>query len=189
MATPERPRRERATTPTDPIEALEDLESQAAAWSRDERAVEVSDRAIEAYRSVTLAARLVASLGRQIVVDLGSAGRVRGRLAGAGDGWAAVTEDGRGVDALVLTAAASGVRGLADGAASAAAWPLASRRSASAVLLRQVADRAPVILTLRDGEQRRGRAGRLGADFLEITGDDGVTTLVVLASVAVVRRA
>ncbi|QWC84062.1 hypothetical protein KLP28_10615 [Nocardioidaceae bacterium] len=185
---PDGPRPERSLPVPDPVEALSDLESQAAAWSREEREAEVDDRVVEAYRSVTLAARLVASLGRDLVVDLGRAGRVRGELTGAGDGWA-VLEDDRGVETVVLTEAVSVVHGAVHAAASAAAWPLSSRRSLAASLTRQLADQAPVVLTLRDGERRSGRGRRVGADFLELGVDDGGTVLVALSAVATVRRA
>ena len=180
---------DRALPAADPVEALDDLEAQAAAWSRDEREVEVVDRAIEAYRSVTLAARLVASLEREVDVDLGAAGRVRGRLVGAGDGWVVIDGGGTVGDVLVLAGAVVGVRGAADRAATAAAWPLASRRSLGSAILRQVAGGVPLVVTLRDGERRRGRAGRLGADFLEVIDEDGDATLLAIDAIAVMRPA
>ena len=189
---PPRESRQRREPVPDPIEALADLESQAAAWSREERDVEVEDRALEAYRSVTLAARLVASLGREVAVDLGPAGHVRGTLAAAGDGWAVIEHESG--ETLVLAHAIAAARGIADGAASAAAWPLSSRRSLAAVLQRLAADQAPLTVLARDGGRYRGAVVRIGADFVELAhrGADGVAetgpTLLMITALASLRR-
>src|SRR3954469_14221868 len=74
---------------------LDDLEGQAAGLYDAERAPEIADRSRGEYRTVSLASRLMASVDRELTLELAGVGPVSGRLARVADGWCLVKGPGQ----------------------------------------------------------------------------------------------
>lgn len=160
---------------------LEDLEAQAVALHDADRRAEVADRARAEYRDVPLAARLMASCGAQLALQVEGVGVVTGRLARVGTGWCAV--QAAGTDWVVSTPALVAVRGASDRAVPEVAWRRTDRLGLGSVL-RQHAEAGLVCHAhLRDGTRHEGRVARVGSDFLELQGQ-GRTSLVSLGHLA-----
>src|SRR3954469_17121084 len=66
---------------------LEDLAGQAAALYDAERAPELADRSRAEYQQVTLAARLMASVDREVTLEVLGVGAVTGELSRVATGW------------------------------------------------------------------------------------------------------
>ena len=75
------------------FDLLDDLEGQAEALYAAERDAELADRSRAEYAGVTLAGRLMASVGRDVLLDLDGTGPVRGELRRVGTGWCLVSGD------------------------------------------------------------------------------------------------
>ena len=91
------------------FDLLDDLEGQAEALYAAERDAELVDRSRAEYASVSLASRLMASVGRQVVLEVTGSGGVRGELRRVGSGWCLVS--GTTGDWLVCVDAVTSVRG------------------------------------------------------------------------------
>ncbi|NPC95946.1 hypothetical protein [Nocardioides sp. zg-DK7169] len=165
---------------------LDDLEQQAGALYDAERAPEVADRARAEYRSVTLAGRLMASLGHDVVLEVAGAGPVAGRLARVTPTWCLLTAAGQ--DRVVLLGAVRAVEGLSERAVPEVAWsPLARLGLASALRRLAEAGERCVVVT-RGATSYDGRLGRVGADFVEIeTGAARRVLLLAFDAIAVVQ--
>lgn len=161
---------------------FDDLEQQAAAQFGIERDLEVLERARAEYTSVTLASRLVATLGREIDVDVAGVGSVGGELRRVGDGWLLL--HGHAQDWLIPSAAVQMVHGASQRSAAEATWsPLHKLRLGSA--LRRLAESEErCVIHLRDGGRHEGRLLRVGADFAEVSTPSGATALVAFQSLA-----
>jgi len=165
---------------------LDDLEGQAEALYDAERAPEVADRGRAEYRSVSLAARLMASLDLDVTLELLGAGGVSGQLIRVGTGWCLVR--GAGQDWLIRLEAVAAVQGASDRAVPEVAWPVASKLGLGSVFRRLADGAEPCTLHLVDGRRHDGVVRRVGADFLELaTGDVGRVVLVALGQVAGVQ--
>jgi hypothetical protein len=158
------------TWETELLALFDDLEQQAEGLALVQRDAEVAELARAEYAEVELGARLHASIGSVVEVAARGAGMLRGRLAGAGDGWCllADTELGSGHEWVVPISSILSVRGLGAGARPEAARPVTARLGVAAVLRRVADAREDIVLVRADGEHRRGRIGRVGADFLEL---------------------
>lgn len=170
------------------FDVLEDLEAQAESAYDAERRVDLEDRSRAEYREVTLAARLVASLGHDLEVDVAGVGPVRGVLERTGDGWLLLRAPAQ--DWVVRTAALDRVVGASDRAVPEAAWsPL--QRLGVASLLRRLADAGSrCVVHTRDGRRHEVVVTRVGADFLEAlegTGDSRRPVLLTLGGLAAVQ--
>ena len=88
---------------------LDDLEGQAAGLYDAQRAPELEDRGRAEYQQVTLASRLVASLDRELTLDLHGVGAVTGQLVRVGTGWCLMR--GPGQDWVVRLDAVGAVQG------------------------------------------------------------------------------
>lgn len=163
---------------------LDDLEQQASgAWAA-ERDLEVAERARAEYARVTLAARLMAAVGGHVDLVLAGAGPVSGTLERVADGWCLV--ESRGAEWVVRTAAIQVVRGGTSGAVAAEVWPVTARLGLGSALRGLAGERC--VARLLDGTSVEGRAGRAGADFLEVMVERGQTVLVTHTALAAVRR-
>jgi hypothetical protein len=156
---------------------LDDLEHQAAALYDAERLPELADRERAEYQQVTLASRLMASVDRDVTLDLAGVGAVSGRLERVADGWLVLS--GHGQDWVVRTAAVAVAHGLSERAVPEVAWPVvAGLRLGSA--LRRLADGAvPCSLHLVDGRRHDGVVTRVGADFVELSAGSPARLVVV----------
>lgn len=150
---------------------FDDLEAQAEGLALASRDAEVAELARAEYAAVDLESRLHASTGRPVTATVAGAGALRGRLVRAGAGWCLLATGT--AEWVVLTAALTGVRGLAAGARPMDARSLPARLGIGSVLRSVAEERAPVLLVDRDGARRTGRVGRVGADFLELGGPAG----------------
>lgn len=164
---------------------LEDLEAQAESLHHQERVIEVADRARVEYGSVTLDARLMASVGRSVEVDVLVAGRLRGEVERVGPGWFQLHE-ATGTS-WVRTACVIALRGVSDRALPELAWSPVDRLGLGSVLRRLSDEQETVVLRLSDGGRHEGRVARVGADFLELADRVGGVTLVPLVHLTAVR--
>jgi hypothetical protein len=165
---------------------LDDLEGQAAALYDAERAPDLADRSRAEYRSVSLAARLMASVDLDVTLEVAGPGAVSGRLARIGTGWCLLR--GPGQDWVVRLEVVTAVHGASDRAVPEVAWP-STAGLGFAGALRRLADAAePCSVHLTDGGRHDGTLRRVGADFVELaTGESARVLLVAAAHVAAVQ--
>jgi hypothetical protein len=165
---------------------LDDLEGQAAALYAADRAPELADRSRAEYQTVTLAARLMAAVDREVTLDVAGVGAVSGRLGRVATGWCSLS--GAGQDWVVRTEAVTAVHGGSERAVPELAWPAVARLGLGAAL-RRLADAAePCSVHLTDGRRHDGVLVRVGADFVELaSGEPARPVLVVLGHVAAIR--
>lgn len=164
---------------------LDDLEQQAEALYDAERDADLADRSRAEYAQVTLAGRLMASVGRELGLSLVGVGAVTGTLQRVGPDWCLL--HGSGQDWVVRTAVVLRVRGASERAVPELAWsPVASLGLGSA--LRRVADsRSPCRVHLVDGAQHEVLLTRVGRDFVEAAGPDGQALLFPFGQLAAVQ--
>lgn len=165
---------------------LEDLESQAEALYDAERGADLADRSRAEYASVTLASRLMASVGQEIGLVVRDVGPVAGTVERVADGWCEVARTGQ--QWVLPLAAVVSVTGGSPRSVPEAAWsPVARLRIGSA--LRRLADaRAECRIHLLGGGGLDGRLERVGADFVEVVPAVGPVVLVHLAGLAAVQH-
>lgn len=165
---------------------LDDLEHQAGAAFALERSLEVEERARAEYSAVTLAGRLMASLDREVRLELAGALPVSGRLARVAAGWC-LLEGGH--DAWVVPCdAVLSAYGLAGRATPREAWPAAAALGLGSALRRLAEAGEPCRLRMRDGSVHDVRLGRVGADFLEAyAGDAALPGLHAFTALAAVQ--
>ena len=165
---------------------FDDLEGQATALYGAEREAELADRSRSEYAAVTLASRLMASVGLPVTLDLAGATRAEGELRRVGGGWLLLS--GGHAEWVVPMDAVTGVAGASERSVPEVAWsPLARLGLGSA--LRRLADAGEdVVLHGRDGGLWRVRLHRVGQDFVEVDQADGAgRRLVPFVAVAAVR--
>lgn len=168
----------------DLFDLFDDLEQQAEALYDGERVLELADRSRAEYQQVTLASRLMASVGDGVVLDLRGAGAVRGTLERVATGWCLVRGPGR--DWVVRTEAITLVHDPSDRSVPEVAWsPVAKLGLGSA--LRRVADAGErCVLHLVDGTRHEARLLRVGSDFVEAQVPGGAV-LVAFSALAAVQ--
>jgi hypothetical protein len=151
------------------FDLLDDLEGQAAALFAAERAAELADRSRAEYATVTFEARLMASVGREVALDVAGAGRVAGALRRVGAGWCLVTGAGR--DCLVPTGAVETAAGLSERAVPEVAWSPVARLGLGSALRRLADEGVPCVLLTRSGSRHDVVLARVGRDFMEADAD------------------
>ena len=164
---------------------LDDLEQQAEALYDAERDAELVDRSRAEYQQVTLASRLMASVGQEVVLDVTGVGAVGGVLERVGHGWCLVTAGTQ--DWVVRLGAVAAVRGGSGRSVPEVAWSPVARLGLGAAL-RRVADAgARCVLHLVDGTTHEALVRRVGADFVEAVGAEGRSVLVAFGALAAVQ--
>jgi hypothetical protein len=165
---------------------LDDLEAQAETLYDAERAAELADRSRSEYAQVNLAARLMASTGREVTLEVLGVGPVVGTLDRVATGWCVVGAARQ--DWVVRLAAVTGVRGASERAQPEVAWPPVARLGLGSAL-RRLADGAErCTLHLIDGRRADGVLRRVGADFAELArGEAEQVELVSLERLAAVQ--
>jgi hypothetical protein len=172
------------------FEVFDDLEQEAEGLALRSRDAEAGERARELYSEVDLASRFHGSVGAAVEVTVVGAGTLRGRLARTGRGWCLLAlDDASGREAVVDLGGLLSVRGLAPRATPAVTRPVTTRLRLASALRSVAADGDAVAVTRIDGEVRRGRLGRVGADFVELLLEAGRAEVVPMSALAVVRRA
>jgi hypothetical protein len=165
---------------------LDDLEQQAEALYDVERALELADRSRAEYQQVTLASRLMASVGGPVGLDVRGVGAVAGVLERVGTGWCLV--HGSGQDWIVPLAAVVTVRDASERSAPEVAWSPVARLGLGSALRRLAEAGERCVLHLADGRLLDGTVRRVGADFVEARiGEDGRTVLVPFGSLGAVQ--
>ena len=164
---------------------LDDLEQQAEALYAADRAGELADRSRAEYAAVTLASRLMASIGQELLVEVSGPGQVAGVLQRVGADWCLV--HGPAQDWLVRLAAVVAVEGASERSLPEVAWsPLARLGLGSA--LRRLADAGErCLLHAVDGGSREVVLTRVGRDFVEASMGEGRTVLLPLDRLAAVQ--
>lgn len=163
---------------------LDDLEQQAEALYAAERDADLADRSRAAYREVTLASRLMASVGAEVRLDVTGVGAVTGVLERVGEGWCLVS--GPAQDWVVHLPAVTTVTGAAERSVPEVAWSPVARLGLGSAL-RRIADAGErCVLHLVDGTAYDAHLRRIGADFAEATAGDRVV-LVPFAALAAVQ--
>ncbi|MEP9383891.1 hypothetical protein [Nocardioides sp. KR10-350] len=165
---------------------FDDLESQAeAAYARD-REAELEDRSRAEYAEVAFAARLMASVGRDVAVDVRGVGTLQGTLERVAKGWFLVSAGA--VDWVVRQDAVGSIAGAADRAVPDVAWPAVARLGLGSALRRLAEAGERCLVHRTDGVRHEGVVRRVGADFVELlSGEAGRVVLVPFGSLAAVQ--
>jgi hypothetical protein len=166
------------------LDLFDDLEQQAAGLALVERDALVAEQSRAEYAGVDLSARLHASLGSRVQVDVAGLGTLDASLQRVGDGWCLLDVSGRAW--VVALPAVVSVRGLVGGGVAAAARSLSARLGLGSALRNLAEDRAEVVLHRTDGQILRGLLGRVGLDFVEVGTSERVD-VVPFTAVAVLR--
>jgi hypothetical protein len=168
------------------FQLFDDLEGQASASFALEREAELADRRRAEYQQVTLSARLMASLDRDLTLEVAGVGTVSGVLERVATGW--VLLRGAGQDWVVREAAVTGVRGASERAVPAVAWPAVAGLGLGSALRRLADAGERCVFHSTDGTRHEGVAHRVGGDFVEVSvGDRAQVVLVPFATLAAVQ--
>lgn len=164
---------------------LDDLEQQADALYDAERAPELADRSRAEYQQVTLAGRLMASVGEQVQLGVLGAGPVSGDLERVAAQWCVVR--GNGQDWIVRLAAVTTAAGVSGRAVPEVAWSPVARLGVGSALRRLAEARERCVVHLVDGAAHDGTVGRVGHDFAELVVAGERTLLVAFDALAAVQ--
>lgn len=165
---------------------FDDLESQASAAYALDREAEIADRSRSEYAQVTLAGRLMASVGMELVVEIRGVGPVHGTLERVAKGWFLLS--GPGVDWVVPQAAVGAVTGASDRAVPEVAWSAVARLGLGSALRRLAESGERCLLHRLDGIRLEGRVRRVGADFVEVvTGEPARVVLLAYDALAAIQ--
>ena len=165
---------------------LDDLEAEASGLYAAERTAEVADRSRAEYQQVTLASRLMASVGDRVTVTVTGVGPVTGTLERVSDGWLVLAT---GTDDWVVAAPAVGtVEGASPRSVPEVAWSPITRLGLGSALRRLAEAGERCLVHLRDGTRHEGTVRRVGRDFCELaTGEERRLLLVAFDAVAAVQ--
>lgn len=165
---------------------FDDLEAQAESAFLLEREAELADRARAEYAAVTLASRLMASVGSEVVLAVEGVGRVGGLLERVANGWCLLR--GANQDWIVALGAVGTVAGSSGRSVPEVAWSAVTRLGLGSALRRLGEAGSGCVFRLRDGSRVDGVVGRVGKDFAEVvTGEDTRTVLVAFAALGAVQ--
>ena len=146
---------------------FDDLEQQAEGLALVERDTEVAELARAGYAEVDLVARLHASVGADVGVDLAGCDAVRGRLCRVGADWFLLAAGP--LEWIVRLPAVMSVRGLSERALGPEARGLGARLGLGSALRGVAEGRHEVVLHRIDGRRVEGVLARVGADFVELS--------------------
>lgn len=168
------------------FDLFDDLEQQADAMFRADREVEVAERARAEYAGVTLASRLMASVGDELVLRVQGIGVLQGTLRRVAADWLLLAAGPQ--EWIVRVAAVDQVRGASERSLPEEAWSPVSRLGFGSAL-RHVADRQqPCLLVLVDGTRHEARVSRVGQDFAEVALGRETTALVPFTAIAALQE-
>jgi len=164
---------------------FEDLEQQAEALADAARAPDLADRGRAEYQQVSLASRLMASAGAELLLEVQGVGPLRGRLERVGTGWCLLGGDGGAAqDWIVALAALTGVVGASERSVPEVAWSPLTRLTLGSALRRLAEAGERCVLHRRDGSRLEGVVRRVGADFAELREPSGRLVLVPFTALA-----
>lgn len=160
---------------------FDDLEQQAEALADRERAPDLADRGRAEYQQVSLASRLMASVGHDVGLDLAGVGVLTGRLERMGTGWCLLAG---ARDWIVALPAVLRVLGAAERSVPEVAWSPLTRLTLGSALRRLAEAGERCVLHLRDGSTHDGVVRRVGQDFAELRDPGGRLVLVPFDALA-----
>ncbi|HWJ82102.1 MAG TPA: hypothetical protein VNS55_07690 [Nocardioides sp.] len=162
---------------------FDDLEGEAGALYAAERGAEVADRSRAEYQQVTLASRLMASVGTELTLDVSGVGAVTGTLDRLADGWLLLSTGEH--DWVVNTTLVNAVTGASVRSVPELAWSPLTRLGLGSALRRIAEAGERCLLHLRDGSRHEGTLRRVGSDFCELAeGEERRVVLVAFAALA-----
>ena len=164
---------------------LDDLEQQAEALYDAERDADLADRSRAEYQQVTLASRLMASVGSPVRLEVVGVGQVSGELDRVASGWCLVSAGDQ--DWVVRLDAVTVVRGASARSVPEVAWSPVSKLGLGSALRRIAATGERCVLRLVDGTAHDAVLRRVGADFVEATVGEGTSVLVAFVNLAAVQ--
>jgi hypothetical protein len=164
---------------------LDDLEGHAEALYDAERETDLADRSRTEYAAATLAGRLMASLGADVVLDVLGVGPVAGVLQRVGPDWCLA--HGSGQDWVVRLAAVVRVEGASSRAVPEVAWSTVSRLGLGSALRRLADAGERCVVHGLDGSSRDAVVMRVGADFVEVRTGEGRSLLLARDAIAAVQ--
>ena len=167
---------------------FDDLEQQAAGLHLVERDAEVAGLTAAEYSRVSLAARLHASVGRDLRLRLLGGQQVSGRLARTGEDWLLLVDGS--AEWIVRHDGLCSVQGISGRADHEETWSVLDRLTLRAVLRRLSAERDDCLVHFVDDQRVHGRVGRVGQDFFELTvgaGPGGTVHVVTFAAVSALQ--
>lgn len=162
---------------------FDDLEDQASALYAADRKVELADRSRAEYQQVTLASRLMASIGTTVTLGVEGIGSVSGIIERVAESWLLVSAGDQ--DWVINLGAVGKVEGASVRSVPDVAWSPLTRLSLGSALRRISETGEPCILHLRDGSRHDGVLRRVGGDFCELVeGEERRTLLVAFEGLA-----
>lgn len=165
---------------------FDDLEQQAEGRFRVEREQEIADRGQAEYAQVTLASRMMASVDREVVVEVMGVGAVAGTLQRVSQEWLLIADPGQ--EWIVRLPAVSRLRGASGRSVPEAAWSPIARLGLGSALRRIAQARERCLLHLLDGSRHDVRPGRVGADFIEATVGESTPAIFAFSAIAAVQK-
>lgn len=162
---------------------FDDLEGEAAGLHAAVRAPEVADRSRAEYQHVSLASRLMASVGSDLTLGVEGLGTVSGTVERVAAEWLLMSASGH--DLVVSIGAVTTVEGASVRSVPELAWSPLTRLGLGSALRRIAESGERCLLHLRDGSRHEGTLRRVGEDFCElVTGEDRRLLLVSFAGLA-----
>ncbi|MBM9460710.1 hypothetical protein JK386_12420 [Nocardioides sp. zg-536] len=162
---------------------FDDLEDQASALHAAERSAELADRSRAEYQQVTLASRLMATVGSSATLGVAGVGRLTGLVERVTQSWLLLGSGER--DWVVNLDAVGTVEGASVRAVPEVAWSPLTRLGLGSALRRIAEAGEPCVLHLRDGSSHTGSLRRVGGDFCELVeGEERRTVLVAFSALA-----
>ena len=164
---------------------LDDLEGRAEALYDAERETDLVDRSRTEYAVVTLAGRLMASLGAHVVLDVLGVGPVAGVLKRVGPDWCLA--HGAAQDWVIRLPAVVAVEGASARAVPEVAWSPVARLGLGSALRRLADAGERCVVHATDGTAREAVVARVGADFVEVSVGEGRSLLLARDAIAAVQ--
>jgi hypothetical protein len=165
---------------------FDDLEQQADGLFQADREAEIADRARAEYAAVSLASRLMASVGRPVVLRVTAVGTVSGVLHRVAAQWCLVA--GQGQEWIIPLASVSQVRGASRRSTAEPAWSPVARLGLGSALRGVTQARGRCVVHLFDGSSHDVVPERVGADFFEVTEGASTRVLFPVDAIAAVQR-
>ncbi len=164
---------------------LDDLEQQAQGMFAAERDLEILDLGRAEYNQVTLASRLMASVDRQIGMEVLGIGTLQGVLRRVGTRWCLV--QGPAGDWVIRLEAIAAIQHASLRSVPEIAWSPVTRLGFGSALRRLAEAGEHCLVHQLDGVQHDVRLRRVGADFVEAVAGEGKTLLLNFAAIAAVQ--
>lgn len=164
---------------------FDDLEGQASALWEADREAELADRARAEYATVTLASRLMATVGTSVALELPGLGRVAGELQRVGEDWCLLA--GSAADWVVPLRHVQAVRAASSRSVPEVAWSPVHRLGLRSALRRLADAGVSSLVHLVGAGPLEAEVERVGQDFAEVRTASGEIQLVPYAAIVAVQ--